>query len=585
MASCTTKTTTTTSTQPTTKTTTTTTTTTTTATTTLPTTTTTTTTTGNWWDKDPQPQYGGTLVLRQNADFDQFDPSAIMGSMSITFGYMEQLFGDNWTVNPSEFTYQLNFRPDNYLYGQLAKSWSFTAPNTLVIELRQGIKWQNIAPANGREFVADDITAHFNRVLTSDFWNMTGMFKNMTSVTSTGKYEVTMKFALSNPEWILGLIAAPGIYSVIESPEAVKQWGNLNDWHHAIGTGPFILTDYISNSSVTLTRNPNYWGTDERYPNNKLPYLDEIKWNIIADDATALAGLRTGKISIMDGMGITAATDLKKTSPAITQIAYPAFAAFTIDPRYDKAPWSNIKVRQALQMSLNLPSIAQNYYGGYSLSTPAGFVSDYLKGWGYPYDQWTQAEKDQYAYNVDGAKQLLADAGYSKITANLVCDAAADQDLIQLMVGYFAAINVNVTIVPMESGAFGNYQGNHSNMELCARKVGTIGKANEPISLLGTWEPNTRFNVAMVNDPTMNDYQAQGLAATTIDQAKSVVAAAAKYMISQHFVITLPVADQLAFCQPYVHGFNAQNGSISGPGGPSLLNFYGARWWIDSSGQ
>ena len=178
-------------------------------------------------------------------------------------------------------------------------------------------------------------------------------------------------------------------------------------------------------------------------------------------------------------------------------------------------------------MSLNLPSIAQNYYGGYSLSTPAGFVSDYLKGWGYPYDQWTQAEKDQYAYNPTAAKQLLADAGYSKITANLVCDAAADQDLIQLMVGYFAAINVNETIVPMESGAFGSYQGSHSNMELLARKVGMIGKANEPVGLLGTWQPNSYFNDGMVNDPTMNNYQALGLAATTIDQAKSVVAAAA----------------------------------------------------------
>ena len=62
--------------------------------------------------------------------------------------------------------------------------------------------------------------------------------------------------------------------TILRDPEAVKQWGNLNDWHHAIGTGPFILTDFVAGSSATMVKNPNYWGYDERYPQNKLPYID-----------------------------------------------------------------------------------------------------------------------------------------------------------------------------------------------------------------------------------------------------------------------------------------------------------------------
>jgi len=38
--------------------------------------------------------------------------------------------------------------------------------------------------------------------------------------------------------------------------EAVSLWGNLNDWHHAIGTGPFILTDFVDSSSASFVRNP-----------------------------------------------------------------------------------------------------------------------------------------------------------------------------------------------------------------------------------------------------------------------------------------------------------------------------------------
>jgi len=63
----------------------------------------------------------------------------------------------------------------------------------------------------------------------------------------------------------------------LESPDAAKLWGDLNDWHHAIGTGPFILKDFVSGSSMTLIKNPNYWAYDERHPENQLPYMDGLK--------------------------------------------------------------------------------------------------------------------------------------------------------------------------------------------------------------------------------------------------------------------------------------------------------------------
>jgi len=86
---------------------------------------------------------------------------------------------------------------------------------------------------------------------------------------------------------------------LLENPEAVKMWGDVNDWHHAIGTGPFILKDFVSGSAATLVSNPNYWGYDERYPQNKLPYIDTLKVLIIPDQATALAALRTGKVDVI----------------------------------------------------------------------------------------------------------------------------------------------------------------------------------------------------------------------------------------------------------------------------------------------
>jgi len=48
--------------------------------------------------------------------------------------------------------------------GQLAESWEFPEPGTHVIHLRKGIHWQNLPPANGREFTADDVVFHYHRI-------------------------------------------------------------------------------------------------------------------------------------------------------------------------------------------------------------------------------------------------------------------------------------------------------------------------------------------------------------------------------------------------------------------------------------
>jgi ABC-type oligopeptide transport system substrate-binding subunit len=78
---------------------------------------------------------------------------------------------------------------------------------------------------------------------------------------------------VANQEVIRDAMQAVGSLASIEAHEAVEKWGNLDDWHSAIGTGPFILKDFIPGYSATLVKNPNYWGNDEKNPNNKLPYI------------------------------------------------------------------------------------------------------------------------------------------------------------------------------------------------------------------------------------------------------------------------------------------------------------------------
>ena len=104
--------------------------------------------------------------------------------------------------------------------------------------------------------------------------------------------------------------------------------------------------------------------------------------------STALAAMRTGKITAIDGISAQQAVDMQKTNPSVVQIPVPQGNAVTIDPRNDKAPYNNLQVREALQMAIDLPTIAQTYYSGKSESTPEPLTSGFMNGWGLPYSQW-----------------------------------------------------------------------------------------------------------------------------------------------------------------------------------------------------
>ena len=93
-----------------------------------------------------------------------------------------------------------------------------------------------------------------------------------------------------------------------------------------------------------LTANPNYWGYDERFPQNHLPYVNSINVLIIPNTSTALAAMRTGKIDFDNsGLTPTVVTSLQKTNPEINVIKVDA-AVLDILPKSSAAPFNNLNV-------------------------------------------------------------------------------------------------------------------------------------------------------------------------------------------------------------------------------------------------
>ena len=141
-----------------------------------------------------------------------------------------------------------------------------------------------------------------------------------------------------------------------------------------------MLDDFVTEVSATLGRNPDYWGYDGRFPENKLPYADEIKMIVIQDISTTLAALRTGKIDWVSDINLQQSTSLKQTSPEIIQTTKPT-AGWTIDFRNDVVPFNDIRVRKAMQLAIDRDTLAATFYGGAVDGTPPGMISKAYKGW------------------------------------------------------------------------------------------------------------------------------------------------------------------------------------------------------------
>ena len=554
----------------------------------------TTTSTGNWWDTLGTPTYGGTETVSINTDITQWDPYS-SGGTNVLQMYLEQIDSDNWTVNPSNFAYQIIFRPPQDVVGCLATSWSMPDLNDFVVQLRQNVYWQNIAPVNGRQFTAADVVWNMDRMygLGGGFTAPTPNDPSdvssraaMTSVTATGQFSVDFHWSTGNPENILETQLDQGSAAQdYVAPEAVQQWGNLNDWHHAMGTGPFILTDFVDGSSASFTSNPNYWGYDERYPQNKLPYVSKVNILIIPNQPTALAALRSGKIDIVPGNSITAATAMKETNPEIGQVpVLQAAEGMMMDNAV--APFNSLQVREAMQLAINLPLITQTYYNGSVSPIPQTLtLSTMGGGWGDPYPDWPASLQAQYAYNPTLAEQLLTQGGYPNgFTTTCVVNNSSDLELLQIVVSELASININVNLTLMDNASWGAYVISNKKATALTYSDGRpLGNAYSPIRQLELFMNGYGADYGFVNDPTFNAFYPAAMAATDVTQIQQIVANANLEVAQQHFALSIVSPNLYAFVQPWLKGYNGQNASSSG--GAGYTGFYMARYWVDQSAK
>jgi peptide/nickel transport system substrate-binding protein len=551
----------------------------------------TTTPTGNWWDSLGTPTYGGTLTLPESSNITSFDDgNPLSGQMQVQNLWEDSLVCDDWTVNPSAFAYQLAFRPNNWEVGCVALDWEFTGTNILTMHLRQNVYWWNVAPVNGRKFTANDVVFYYDRLYglgmgyTKPLSTNTAMYA-LASVTASDNYTVSFNWPGVSQETICEDMFGP-MGANEEAPEVFAAYTTsptqiITNWHQTFGCGPYMITDWVDATAMTLAKNTSYWGVDERHPKNQLPYINNVKILIIPAQATALAAVRAGKIDAIDTLTLSQAQQMKVTNPGMTQLSYPG-GPDTIDPKDDIAPFTDQRVRQAMQMALNLPLIASTYYGGTAYQYPSTMTSVFMTGWSYPYSQWPASLKATYDYNPTGAKALLAAAGASTFSVNCVASSSnPDLDLLQIIQSEFAAVGITINISLMDAASLNTMLRAHADTGIA---FGTkLGFTFPPLMGFRHWQTGTTLDWCDINDPAWNALYAQALAAPTLAQTQALVVQGNQYQAQQQWSVSLPCPMQFAVCQPWLNGYNAQTFSISSTSGVLEMGFYCARFWINQN--
>ena len=542
------------------------------------------------------PEYGGTITYGRVSWAEHSDVWYISGWASHNIGLVNEMLGiGNWALDRDIWNWRvLSDQPLSAWRGALAESWETPDDTTIIFNIRQGVHWHDKAPMNGRELTAKDVEYNWQRLLGLGKFSeagaslMAGGFppEDFESVTATDDWTVVFKLNKPNFHALKNLLGQ--WIAVIYPPEVIEEHGDYKDWRNTVGTGPYELTEVVEESSRTWTKNPDYWGYDPKYPDNRLPYTDKVVALLMPEGATRLAALRAGQLDMLGTVGdsqlrsIDEVEGLQQTNPEIVLHQY----KFRSDNVFylvglQRPPWDDIRVRQAMQMALDLDTVVDTYYKGYGDATPQGQIGNDVAGIGTPFEEWPDDVKKTYRYDPEGAEALLDAAGYPRgddgirLKTGMAYFERYDVSYAELAAGYWREIGVDVEIDVFGVGETGAVTADQDAYRISWGEGAFRYALPGPVTWMFYGERASRDGL---QDPDYDALVDAMLAAPTLDEQNRLAKEANMYIIENQFRVWGPETPQFQATQPWIIGYNGEMRL-----GDSETQSFLAYLWIDSA--
>jgi peptide/nickel transport system substrate-binding protein len=283
------------------------------------------------------------------------------------------------------FSKLVDLDPDNKVYGVLATKWTQKDPKTWVFTLRDGVTFHN-----GEPFTANDVKYTFERILAKGTASgYAPLYSVIDRITVDSPTQVTFHLKTSFGPFLTNL-ANNG---EIVNRKAIEAKGSQRK---PVGTGPFQFVDWVQGDHVTLKRFDNYFVSGQ-------PYLDGITFKFAQVDQSRIDSLRSGELDWADAIPLQQVATLK-SDPAFTYVTsktagIPDFLAMNTK----KAPFDDVRVRQAVAWAVDREQIRQVAYFG--AGEAGGEEVPSASPWYTGETPYTKADPAK-------AKALLAQAGH-----------------------------------------------------------------------------------------------------------------------------------------------------------------------------
>ena len=404
----------------------------------------------------------GYLVAALNADIQTADVQKTSKDYEVPFNIFDRLVD-----------VEVDADGNSKIVPSLAESWDISDDGLeYTFHLRQGVKFHN-----GNDFTAEDVAYTVHRMLTveggvnTEFIDqikgadelLAGETDTLEGVEVVDDY--TIKVTLKEPfAGFLASISSPGV-SIYDS-EATEAAGDQFGMDPAVtvGTGPFEFSSWSFNNQLVLTRNEDYWKGASGLPG--------VVIKIIPDTETQSMMFESGELDILDlDYAADSADRFTETYPdQIVQGPRVGIVYFTMN--FNKEPFQDVRVRKAVQMSIDRQAILDALYGGRG-QVEQGIFPHGLIGF--------NPDQEEIKYDPEAAKALLAEAGYADgFDMEIAADSSASDTMtmaLEIVSDQLAEVGIRAEIKNYDESTW-----------LETRKSGELG------SFMSTWS-------ADYNDP------------------------------------------------------------------------------------
>lgn len=284
-------------------------------------------------------------------------------------GELEPGVAEDWTVSDDNLTYTFTIRDIDF--------------------------------SDGSPVTADDVVFSLNEMRESPIVTYAAPYASVDEISATGDREVTVTLAQPSQAFIAGM---SGMSALIQPEAAAGERETAT-----IGTGPYTLDSYVTDSGFNFSINPDYWGD--------APSLEEVEVKIIPDGTAALNALQAGEVDMYPVITIDlweriASQGFDESYNLVTfpQVGEMNFIAFNTT----QAPYDDTAVRQALAKTFDREAFIQAFNAPFGAEATCGYgLSD--TSWFAPEDEATCP----YPTDADAVAPELEAAGVGSETFEL----------------------------------------------------------------------------------------------------------------------------------------------------------------------